>query len=123
MAKRKKSTTIERRVALRKKNLLKALEQTMGHVAQACNNANCSRKTYYLYIQEDEEFAQNVYDLKESLIDDAETELRKLIKEGDRTAIIFFLKTQAKDRGYVERSELAGVKDKPVFTVNLNDYL
>jgi len=33
----------------------------------------------------------------------AESQLMKKIKQGNLTAIIFFLKTQAKHRGYVEK--------------------
>ena len=39
----------------------------------------------------------------------------KLIRAGNLTAIIFFLKTQGKSRGYSERSEFGhATRDEPV---------
>ena len=50
-----------------------------------------------------------VEEARESLIDDAESELQKqMLKKGNIAALIFFLKTQGKSRGYVERQELTG---------------
>jgi hypothetical protein len=38
----------------------------------------------------------------------------KLIDDLNPTMIIFYLKTQAKDRGYVERQEVTGADSAPV---------
>lgn len=46
--------------------------------------------------------------INERNLDYAESALLKLIKEGNATALIFFLKTKGKHRGYIERSELTG---------------
>jgi hypothetical protein len=45
-------------------------------------------------------------DARESMKDEAESSLYKAVKSGESWAVCFFLKTQAKDRGYVERQEL-----------------
>ena len=42
----------------------------------------------------------------ERVLDVAENRLLKMINEGDRTAIIFFLKCKGKNRGYVEGREV-----------------
>lgn len=42
---------------------------------------------------------------REKLKDYAESKLFEKMRKGDKTALIFFLKTQAKDRGYIERVE------------------
>ena len=47
-------------------------------------------------------------EITEDFKDFAEFELFKKIKEGNLTATIFFLKCKAKDRGYIERSEVTG---------------
>ena len=47
-----------------------------------------------------------IKEARESLIDDAESELHKQMFKGNIAALIFFLKTQGKSRGYVERQEL-----------------
>ena len=41
-------------------------------------------------------------DVEEGLIDLCETKLMQQINEGNLTAIIFFLKTKGKQRGYIE---------------------
>ncbi len=52
---------------------------------------------------------------RESSIDLAESKLIEAIKAGNLTAIIFFLKTQGKSRGYSERSEFGHTTDgKPL---------
>jgi hypothetical protein len=45
-----------------------------------------------------------------------------LIKAGNVTAIIFYLKTQAKDRGYVERQELTGADGGKLQVEYVNDW-
>lgn len=45
---------------------------------------------------------------KERTKDFVENEFFKQVKDGNMTAIIFFLKTQCKDRGYSERKEITG---------------
>ena len=50
----------------------------------------------------------------ETLTDLAEQELYKLIKQGDKTAIIFYLKCKGKDRGYIERQEFTGRDGTPL---------
>jgi len=42
---------------------------------------------------------------REIALDHVESKLMKAIDDGNLTAIIFFLKTQGKSRGYSERSE------------------
>ena len=50
--------------------------------------------------------------LKEVL--EEESELLKLMRAGDKAAIMFFLKCRAKDRGYIERQEFTGKDGTPI---------
>jgi hypothetical protein len=50
-------------------------------------------------------------DERESMKDDAESALYKAVLEGEPWAVKFFLSTQAKDRGYSLRTELAGAAE------------
>ena len=59
-----------------------------------------------------------VEEARESLVDDAESELHKQMFKGNITALIFFLKTQGKSRGYVERQEFTGKDGKDLVLVN-----
>jgi hypothetical protein len=88
-----------------KKRFLEALEKSMGIVTPACKAAGIGRTTYYLWRNSDEAFKEAADDVKNVQIDFVESKLLKRIQADSDTAIIFYLKTQAKDRGYNERIE------------------
>ena len=90
-----------------KKKVLETLVKNLGNVSRACKAANISRNYFYTIMKEDEEFKEAVNEVRESCIDLAESELLKLIKSGNTTSIIFYLKTKGKQRGYVEKQELS----------------
>jgi len=54
----------------------------------------------------DPEYAQKVHDLKDVKLDFLESMAHKRVNEGSDTMIIFLLKTQGKDRGYIERTQV-----------------
>jgi uncharacterized protein YxeA len=95
------------KTGLHKKAMLVALESNLGNVTEACKEAGVGRSTHYLWINEDEDYKKQVDSIKEIEIDFVESELKKQIKQGNSTATIFFLKTQAKHRGYVEKQEIS----------------
>ena len=99
---------IDERVAQEKAGLLDALSKTSAIVSSACKAANVSRMTYYRYYNEDPEFREKADDIKELQKDFAESLILKKMKEGDTAMIIFYAKTQMKDRGYTERKEITG---------------
>ena len=99
---------IDERVAREKKDLLEALSKNSGIVASACRACNISRMTYYRYYRDDPDFKEKAEDIKELQKDFAESLILKKMKEGDTTMIIFYAKTQMKDRGYTERNEITG---------------
>ena len=104
-----------------KKKLLDALADARGIVSTACNNCDISRTTFYNYVNEDEDFKSKVEEINEAAIDYVESKLFEKItgvstigRDGEvydnppsDTAIIFYLKTKGKKRGYVERQEVA----------------
>lgn len=98
-----------------KEDLLYALSQTSGIVSSACRSANVSRMTYYRYYNEDPEFKEKADDIKELQKDFAESLILKKMKEGDTTMLIFYAKTQMKDRGYSERKEITGSDGENLF--------
>lgn len=87
------------------KMFLKVYEACMGNVSVSCKQANVGRSTYYKWMREIPSFKKNLENLKEGMIDFAESKLFQEIQKGNTTAILFFLKTQGKERGYVERTE------------------
>lgn len=89
-----------------KKQMLEALEKSLGVVSTASKKVGIDRKRHYEWLKNDEEYAASVKDIKDVAIDFAESQLHKQMSGGNTTATIFFLKTQGKERGYVERSEV-----------------
>ena len=91
---------------LKKEQLLKALEKSLGIVSTACESIGISRTTYYKYYNEDKDFKRSVDSIGDIALDCAESQLFELIKEKNVTAIIFYLKTKGKKRGYIEKQEV-----------------
>lgn len=89
-----------------KRNMIEALERSLGIVTTACQAANIARQTHYNWMKSDEAYAKAVRDIENRTLDFAESHLHKLIKDGNPAATIFFLKTKGKTRGYVERQEI-----------------
>ena len=104
---------------IKKEAMLQALENSLGVVTVACKSADVPRSTYYKWINEDEEFAKAVKDIENIALDFGESQLHKQIGDGNTSAIIFFLKTKGKKRGYIERSELDLTADEPI-KINVN---
>lgn len=86
-----------------KQLMLERLEFHLGIVSRACNDANISRTTHYEWIENDPDYARAVNDIGETALDVVESELFRQIKDGNVTAIIFYLKTKGKKRGYIEK--------------------
>tara|TARA_R110001632_G_scaffold164371_3_gene282801 strand:+ start:1767 stop:2102 length:336 start_codon:yes stop_codon:yes gene_type:complete len=101
-----------------KKKMLEELEYNLGIVSTSCLSADVSRATHYRWLQEDSEYKAYVRDIQEIAIDFVENKLYDKIKENDTACIIFYLKTKAKHRGYVERQQVE-VTDTKEFTVKV----
>ena len=83
---------------------LELLGKSRGIVKTAREALDIPRRRYERWMQEDEEFADAVHDIIEDQIDLVENSLIKRIEGGDTTAIIFYLKTKGKNRGYSEKA-------------------
>lgn len=105
-----------------KEKFLTILAKNAGNVSAACNAFNITRQTYYNWVK-DEGFKAIVDEIQESLIDNAESKLQKLINEDSPVAILFYLKTRAKSRGYIERQEtdITSKGEKISININLDD--
>jgi hypothetical protein len=95
----KKSDTSDTK---KKEEMVATLEKALGVVTTACRIVGISRDTHYRWMKNDEEYKIAVDDLSNVALDFAESKLHKLIENENATAIIFFLKTKGKKRGYVE---------------------
>lgn len=117
----------------KKEQLIEALEKSNGIIKYACEKIGITRMTYYNWYKEDEEFKETVEGIGESAIDVVESKLFDkiegifTIKKGgngipdkiyqippDTTAIIFYLKTKARHRGYIEHSHVITQQAQPI---------
>ena len=84
------------------------IDELMGNVSMVARTLNVSRTTLYNYINSHATVKQALDEAREKMIDNVESKLYSKALDGDTTSMIFFLKTQGKHRGYVERQEVTG---------------
>ena len=94
--------------AVSKQRFLLLFGLNKGNISNVCAALHMGRSTFYEWLKEDAIFKAAYDNEQEALIDHVESKLFELIDRKDTTAIIFFLKTRAKARGYVERQEVTG---------------
>lgn len=107
MAKKTTAKT-KKRVEDKKALFLKAFARSRGIIAPACRAISMTRQIYYKWLEDDPSFAEAVEAIRQEQIDTVESALLNKIDDGDTTAVIFYLKTKGKERGYSERTELTG---------------
>ena len=93
-------------VSTRKKDMIEALKASLGVVTTASKKANIERTTHYKWLAQDAKYAEQVEAIKDIALDFAESQLHKRMQNGSDTAIIFYLKTQGKKRGYIEKQQI-----------------
>jgi hypothetical protein len=116
---------------IKKKAMLQALEKTMGNVSKACELVDINRTTHYNWMNDDPDYRAAVDSVGDLALDFVESKLFELIdgptrdvitEEGIQqvkdaptpSAVIFYLKTRGKKRGYVERQEITGADSEPI---------
>ena len=105
---------------LTKKDIfLKALRNNLGHISKSCISANIHRRTYYSWIEKDEKFKDDCDAVNEGMIDYVQSKLLDNIDNNDTTAIIFFLKTKGKSRGYDEKHQIELIR--PIKEIDFED--
>ena len=114
-----------RHAELTQAQVARALTAAGGIVTSTAKRLGCNPKTVYRYIERFPALKGVLTEARESSVDLAESKLIEAIKNGNLTAIIFFLKTQGKSRGYTERSEPGlTTDDEPFkFTLKINGKL
>lgn len=88
----------------KKIEFLDELAKGYGIIATACERAGVGRSTYYRWRDSDAEFRERADEITETQVDFVESKLLQQINDGDTTAIIFYLKTKGKKRGYNEKA-------------------
>lgn len=98
----------------KKEDFLITLEKKLGIISTSLKENGIPYSYYKKWMIDDADFRIKVDEVNEKSIDFVESKLYNLINEGDRTAIIFYLKCKGKHRGYVEKAEV-------IHDVNINE--
>lgn len=85
--------------------VIEQLKASRGNISHAAGKLDTSRTTLHAYINEHVTVKTALKDIKEAAKDRAETMLEKRMETSD-TLLIFYLKTQAYDRGYGDKSQI-----------------
>lgn len=85
---------------------LDALKGNLGIISKAADEVNIHRNTHYLWMRTNEAYAAEVEAIENDCIDVVENALMNNILAGDVASIIFYLKTKAKARGFIEKTEV-----------------
>ena len=85
-----------------KKDLISALEATLGVVTSACSMVGVTTRSHYRYMKSDKKYAEDVGMVQNTALDFGETLLYKAMKKEKLAAIIFYLKTKGAVRGFSE---------------------
>jgi hypothetical protein len=99
--------------SLLKTAMVQAMEKSLGIVTTACRNVGIGRDTHYRWMRDDNEYRQQIESIEGMALDLAESKLHEEILGGNTAAIIFFLKTKGKKRGYVEKQEVETTIKQP----------
>lgn len=99
-------------------DIKKAIDGSGGYITEIAARLKCDWHTAKDYITK---FGLEEY-LKleeETRLDKAERKLDQQIDAGDTTALIFFLKTKGKKRGYIERQEITGAEGEKLNAITV----
>lgn len=90
-------------------------------IAVAARNLGIGRKAIYERRDKSPMVAEAINEHRELLVDLAEAEIMKQIRGGNIAAIIFTLKTQGRQRGWIERREIEHSGHVRMFSDVLNE--
>ena len=105
-------------------DFLVAYEKSLGVLKTACEATNMCRKTIWEWRKKYPEFDAACHECEEVAIDFVESKMFKKIDKGDKgseSLMIFYLKTKAKHRGYIERQEVDMSAEVKGVTVNVTN--
>lgn len=85
--------------------IIQIYEKKGCNITATCAALGISRKTFYEWKEKKKKLAEGLEAAEEAIIDFAESKLVEHINNDDVQALIFFLRTKGKKRGYVEKTE------------------
>jgi len=100
--------------------IIKAIKESNGLMTVAAAKSGIGYRTICRYVAEFPSVKEVAQEAHERMLDFAESKLYERIKGGDNACIIFYLKTQGKARGYIERQEITGTEGNALVPHALN---
>lgn len=91
---------------LTNKKIEAAIRVCGGNVSDIARATGYTRSAIYNRIQKSPNLQQALIDERESMVDLAESELKKNVELGREPSIFFTLRCLAKNRGYVEKQQI-----------------
>ena len=95
-----------RRPVLDPERVAAAVARLSGNLSAVAHEFGVARASVQELIRKRPSLQAVLSDAREGMKDNAESSLYRAVIAGEAWAVCFFLKTQAKDRGYVERQEV-----------------
>lgn len=89
-----------------------ALADMQGNVAAVAKRFGVHRSSVQELIDKRPALQRVLSDARDGMLDHAESSLYRAVIAGEAWAVCFFLKTQGKKRGYIERNEVAMLMEK-----------
>jgi hypothetical protein len=86
--------------------VIAAIKETNGNLAAVARRFGVSRQAVSSYCKAHVTCQTAHEEARETMKDSAESVLYRKILEGSTPELIFFLKTQCRDRGYIERGAI-----------------
>jgi hypothetical protein len=90
------------------------LRELHGNMSAVARSFGVTRQAVQHFIRCRPSLQAILHECRETMKDNAESVLYRAVLAGEPWAVCFYLKTQAKDRGYVERQEVTGHEGGPI---------
>lgn len=85
---------------------IRAIQEANGMLTVAAKKLGVGRSAIHEMAKRHPEIQEAINETRERMVDFAENKLFEKISQGEIVAILFYLKTIGKSRGYVERQEV-----------------
>ena len=103
---RKREIISQRKPWTTEEQIAKALKASGGLITHAARKLGVTQPAVSQRVKSSEFLQAVIQEITESTLDLAESQLMEKIREGHIAAIIFYLKTKGRDRGFSERMEI-----------------
>lgn len=107
-------------ISKNQKKFLESLRSNLGVVSKAAYACNMHRNSHFNWLRNSAEYKEEVEAVENECLDLAEDALLTEIQNRNIAAIIFYLKTKGKKRGYIEKQEIE-YKETPQVIISAFD--